>query len=187
LLASFALGQSCYRFMSKVIRVGQCELASGQSVAGAVVEWPDGVEKIERRQYFRCNISPNQPVEAALWPGGKTRRPTSPNGNRRVYRGRMVNASLGGVLIRLTRPDDPGLAFGDTIGLEFTLEPGSPLILLDANIRRYTKHHNGMIDVGVKFVGLDFSVIGRKTLTHLSQALARIERHNLRWRKFDVG
>ena len=127
-VANFALGQSFYRFTSTVIRLDQFELTGGQSVAGTLVEWPTEIEKVERRRNFRCDIPLSQPVEATLWPGGKNRKPASPKGRDRVFRGRMVNASLGGSLVRLSGPDDPKLAFGSTIGMEFTLEPGGPLL-----------------------------------------------------------
>lgn len=177
---AFPFNRSYYRFVSAAIQPGTYRLAGGEDVRGYLITRPNALQKIERRNFFRCDIPVSQPIQTVFWPGMPGNKPTESEENCRLRQGQLINLSLGGMLLRCNT-DQEIRALPDTnLAMELQLEPGGPLIRTLATIRRATALNDRIAELAVCFSGLETTAEGRKQLTYLSQTLAHMERRNIR-------
>lgn len=169
-----------FRFASAVVRAGEFQLAGG-STKGVMVTWPARLQRVQRRRHFRYEVPPNRPVTVRLWDGGLAWAEKALEEQvRPVYRGRLVDVSVGGSAVRLLPRQQPRWQSGDLVGMEFTLQPGDPPTRLEAIIRRISTPEGQPPEFGVQFFKLEESAEGRRTLDYLSHTLAEFERRTIR-------
>jgi len=178
LLVHFTWDQRRYRFATAVAQIGRLRLTGGAGVEGVLVTYPAAIQRLQRRANYRCLIPATQRVNVALWEGGQAARDMAQAGGEPMFRGQLVNLSVGGLCVHVYGRFDPRLAEDSLVGVEFALGPPPPL-LLDAVVRRSTVPANGGVDLGVKFVGLQQTPRGRAIQELLSTRLADVQRQSL--------
>jgi len=141
-----------------------------------VLAFPDKIEVIQRRSYFRVNIPESLNVKVLLWHRTGKRRETDPKHETATQlnnccQGRLMDISAGGAQVIVPNQNDAGKANfkkGQFISMRFTPLPYETPLILSAQIRNILPTADEKnASLGLQIVGLEASSEGRAVLTRL--------------------
>jgi len=149
---------------------------SKESGGVIVLAFPDKIEVIQRRSYFRVNIPESINVKVLLWHRTGKRRHADPKQETSgemndCCQGRLLDISAGGAQVVVPNQLDsgkPNFKKGQFISMRFTPLPYETPLVLSAQIRNVlptTDEKNASL--GLQIVGLEASSEGREVLTRL--------------------
>jgi len=150
--------------------------ANRQSGGKIILAFPDKIEVIQRRSYFRVNVPESLNVKVLLWHRTGKRRQADPKHDttdemNNCCQGRLMDISAGGAQVVVPNQNDTGKANfkkGQFISMRFTPLPYETPLILSAQIRNVlptTDEENSSL--GLQIVGLEASSEGREVLTRL--------------------
>lgn len=158
--------------------------ASGQGGA-IMVAFPDKVEAIQRRSYFRVNVPEEMQVKVVIW--HRTGRPQTSEEPQQYVCGHLMDLSAGGAQIAMPMADmlddaERGrLSYrkGQFIGLRFTPLPYEMPLVINAQIRTLIPTADeSSVCLGLQLVGLEASVEGRQTLARVADVVEKYHQMN---------
>lgn len=141
-----------------------------------VLAFPDKVEVIQRRNYFRVNVPESLKVKVLLWPRSGRKEQTDPKHDAAIEthnccQGRLMDISAGGAQIIIPSRNDAGQASfkkGQFVSMRFTPLPYETPLILNAQIRNILPTADEKnASLGLQFVGLEASPEGREILSRL--------------------
>jgi len=176
---AFRRGHKKCVFSSVVLARGSGRLRSGQLVESLALRWPERIEELQRRVFYRAPVPGNQRIPVTLWHGGATNRPAAGTDERCTYTGMLHDLSAGGLSMIVSKDQDPRSDGGDAVGLCFQPDPDGLSFVLDGLLRRATEMPDGTLILGIQFVGLDATEEGRQTLHSLVRIVTRYQRYEL--------
>ena len=152
-----------------------------------VLAFPDKIEVIQRRSYFRVSVPESLNVKVLLWHRSGKRGETDPKHDtasemHNCCQGRLMDISAGGAQIIVPNQDDAGKANfkkGQFISMRFTPLPYETPLVLSAQIRNALPTADGKsVSLGLQIVGLEASSEGRQVLTRLIGIVERYYQTN---------
>jgi len=161
-----------------------------------VLAFPDKIEVIQRRSYFRVKVPESLKVKILLWHRSGKRGKTDPkhdkaNEMHNCCQGRLMDISAGGVQIIVPNQNDTGKANfkkGQFISMRFTPLPYETPLVLSAQIRNVLPTaDNQYASLGLQIVGLEASSEGREILTRLIGIVERYYEINQSGTKQQAG
>jgi c-di-GMP-binding flagellar brake protein YcgR len=141
-----------------------------------VLAFPDKIEVIQRRSYFRVNVPESMNLKVLLWHRTGKRRHIDPKHETSgemndCCQGRLMDISAGGAQIIVPNQNDAGKANfkkGQFISMRFTPLPYETPLVLSAQIRNVLPTADEKnASLGLQIVGLEASSEGREVLTRL--------------------
>jgi c-di-GMP-binding flagellar brake protein YcgR len=186
LSVAFRRGHKKVIFAVPVLARGQTALNAELTVRSLTLLWPEQVQEMQRRAYYRASVPRNRSVRVEMWQGTIEDRERVQGGAWRSYKGELTDLSAGGVGVRVTKDQDPAFREGDPVALTFQVDSEGPRFVLDAVFRHSTKTPEGLMALGLQFVGLDATVEGRRTLHQLMHVVGRFQRYELRQAKLQA-
>ena len=151
-----------------------------------VVAYPDQIEAIQRRSYYRVRVPASLPVNVAVWHRLGNARPEGTG--HRCVQGRLVDLSAGGTQIAIPcgsqAPDSdnqprPDFKKGQYVGVRFTPLPYEEPLTFNAQIRNILPTADGSaLCMGLQLVGLEASREGRETLSRIAGIVDQYYRMN---------
>ncbi len=141
-----------------------------------VLAFPDKIEVIQRRSYFRVSVPESLNVKVLLWHRSGKRGETEPKHDtasemHNCCQGRLMDISAGGAQVIVPNQNDAGKANfkkGQFISMRFTPLPYETPLVLSAQIRNALPTADGKnASLGLQIVGLEASSEGRQVLTRL--------------------
>lgn len=147
-----------------------------QSGGKIVLAFPDKIEVIQRRSYFRVNVPESLNVKVLLW--HRTGRRGQPDSKQdttfemnNCCQGRLMDISAGGAQVVVSSQNDagkPSFKKGQFISMRFTPLPYETPLILSAQIRNILPTADEQnSSLGLQIVGLEASSEGREVLTRL--------------------
>lgn len=164
--------KKCLFTTSVVMRRRECIPDLGE-VETVVLRCPDRIREVQRRAYQRVTVPPEVFIAIKLWEGGA---PTSHEPSWPICSGRIGNASVGGVLVDVREDQNPRLTIGDLVGVEITVSPGKPPLIVEAQYRHSAVAASGRLGLGFQFVGLEHELPGRASLSELTGFVRGLQR-----------
>jgi PilZ domain-containing protein len=162
---SFRQGHRKYLFVTSVLNSTTVKI-NGKNEEALVLAWPEGLQQVQRRMYFRAHIPPEMTLNAKIWPSMPAidvAPKTTP-----IESGKLLNISAGGTQIELASSDI--LEMDKSYLMEIELPKPEEPVLVQAQARRveaipgFQSYHYGL-----QFLSLDHSPRGRETLLRLSR------------------
>jgi len=141
-----------------------------------VLAFPDKIEVIQRRSYFRVNVPESMKVKVLLWHrsgkhGAAERKHNTAGENQNCCQGRLMDISAGGAQVIVPNRNDAGKANfkkGQFISMRFTPLPYETPLVLSAQIRNVLPTADEKsASLGLQIVGLEASSEGREVLSRL--------------------
>jgi hypothetical protein len=114
---------------------------------------PEAMSRLERRQQLRLPLSGEPVRRATFWLGGPGAQPTGGDEARPYWSGRILDISLGGLLLRTARDATQFIDVGDIVGVQLVLGSEDETVTLAAQLRHH-QPDGEMNLVGFQFVGL---------------------------------
>jgi len=177
---AFRRGHKKCVFTSVVLGQEEYGPDEGTRAPALALRWPDSLQELQRRAYYRVSVPPHKTVTVELWQGGAACRKKAGTAAWPSYSGRLMDLSAGGMRLVLPPNRDPRLDVGDAVGLEFQPEPGGPAFLLNGIVRYVEPAPDGATAMGLQFVGLEATVENRKVLQQLLRVVNQYYRFELR-------
>ena len=156
------------------------KLSDGQAVAALQIPWPEELQEIQRRVYYRAEVPAGRRIEVAVWDGGILDRNQAELRDAPHHTGLLLDISGGGCRVSFEPSRDPQLQSGDTIGIRFQPDPRSEPIFLDAVFRHVEDNTRSNLALGFQFVGLETTSQGRQMLQALSRVVSTFLRIDAR-------
>lgn len=156
------------------------KLSDGQAVAALQIPWPEELQEIQRRVYYRAEVPAGRRIEVAVWDGGILDRNQAELRDAPHHTGLLLDISGGGCRVSFEPSRDPQLQSGDTIGIRFQPDPRSEPIFLDAVFRHVEDSTRSNLALGFQFVGLETTSQGRQMLQALSRVVSTFLRIDAR-------
>jgi hypothetical protein len=147
-----------------------------QSGGTIVLAFPDKIEVIQRRSYFRIDVPKSLNVKVLLWHRTGKRGQADPKRDttsemNNCCPGRLMDISAGGAQIVVPNQTDTGKASfkkGQFISMRFTPLPYETPLILSAQIRNVLPTADEQhVSLGLQIVGLEASSEGREVLSRL--------------------
>lgn len=162
---SFRRGHKKYLFVSGVVGQTQVEL-DGQQWDAYVLAWPEGLQQVQRRFYYRAAIPDDLDLAVRFWRAVPAidRRPTEPP----LTEGNLVDISVGGAQIKVADAEPLDLDSSYLIEIEMP-KPEAPVLVLGQARRLDPDETDHLIHCGMQFLSLDQSPRGRETLAMLAR------------------
>ena len=141
-----------------------------------VLAFPDKIEVIQRRSYFRVSIPESLNVKVLLWHRSGKRGAAEPKHNtagemHNCCQGRLMDISAGGAQVIVPNQNDAGKANfkkGQFVSMRFTPLPYETPLVLSAQVRNALPTADDQnASLGLQIVGLEASSEGREVLTRL--------------------
>lgn len=165
-------------FCSSVVR------GSGSGGRSCVVlGWPDHVQVLQRRMYYRMEVPADREVVAALVPRRHERFEERLLSEAEATVARVLNVSVGGCAVVVEGPPPAGWVLGGTFWCRLR-DGDRKLPVLEANWRHITAGEGGQVIVGFQFVGLEFAGAGSRAMRELVQLVGELARRAGRERPF---
>ena len=152
-----------------------------------VLAFPDKIEVIQRRSYFRVNVPESLNVKVLLWHRSGKRGAADPKHDtagemHNCCQGRLMDISAGGAQVIVPNQNDAGKANfkkGQFISMRFTPLPYETPLVLSAQIRNVLPTADEKnASLGLQIVGLEASLEGREVLTRLIGIVERYYQMN---------
>jgi len=162
---SFRKGNRKYLFVSAIIDCSQIQTNNGIEAA-YVLSWPEGIQQVQRRIFFRAAVPPEMPLSVRIWPS--VAAIDSVPSESPLDTGKLIDISAGGTQVELNSPDILGLDKSYLLEIELP-KPEAP-VLVQAQARRiqavaFTNQYR----YGMQFLSLDHSPRGQETLMRLAR------------------
>ncbi len=177
---SFRRGHKKCMCCVEVAKIIQFDLEDGVVVPAFEVPWPEKLQEMQRRMYFRAAVPAGRRIEVCLWEGGAMDRAADDLKATPHHSGMLQDISAGGCRVLVDAVRDPCLQEGDTVGLQFQPDPRSEPLLLDAMFRHSEPMSSSRISLGFQFVGLETTLEGRRMLQALSRVVSAFLRIDIR-------
>jgi c-di-GMP-binding flagellar brake protein YcgR len=161
-------------FATVVEAKGKYVVDSETSIAAVRYRWPQSLTELQRRAYVRTPIPGDTRICATLWHGGAGGKAAADDSSD-VMRGRLLDLSCGGALIRLSTTNPTPLE-NATLGMELELPDGRPPATTDVQYRGARYDESGAMCVAVQFVGLEMTLDGRVLLQRIAGSVQRWNR-----------
>jgi c-di-GMP-binding flagellar brake protein YcgR len=162
---SFRKGQRKYLFVSAIIDCTKVVI-DGSEVETYVLAWPEGLQQVQRRLYFRAAVPPDMKLSVNIWHSSPAVAgiPSTPP----IETGRLIDISAGGTQIEISSAST--LEMDKSYLLEIELPKPELAILAQAQARRVQAiPTNGTYSFGLQFLSLDHSPRGQETLLRLAR------------------
>lgn len=161
---SFRRGHRKYLFISAIIG-HETITVDGEKREAFVLAWPDGLQEMQRRHYFRAAVPADYELAVNTWmavPAIESRPKDNP-----LASGRLIDISAGGCQAEFET--DSAVKVGDSYLMEIELaKPEEPVLVL-AQARRMDTTDEGRLRYGMQFLSLDHSPRGRETMLRLAR------------------
>jgi len=180
---TFRHGHKKCMFSTALQRLADHDGGDGLTRSAVWVGWPDHVQQLQRRVYYRVPPPPGTTIHVRIRvqpgppPGQALDRSADPSADRapdRALQGVVENFSAGGMRVQTTSPGR--LAEGAAVVVSFALRNERPVFELDAVCRHSSETGPGPTAVGLQFVGLEASEKGRETLIALARVVTEFHR-----------
>ncbi|MHC4574665.1 MAG: flagellar brake protein [Planctomycetota bacterium] len=182
-------GYGKFIFETKVIALEPSrDWLSGGTI---IVDTPDRIEVIQRRNYFRVDVPNSLKVNVLLWHRRQQNGDFDGNGEvlaaeeesqappGRYWQGRLVDISAGGAQVGIDAAANEDFRVGQFVGLRFTPMPYETPLVFNAQIRNtLPTADGGSICLGLQIVGLEASSEGREVLARLCNIVERYYQMN---------
>lgn len=177
---SFRRGHKKYLFSGEVLSLLSAEMGSVTDVPALKITWPEVVQEMQRRLYFRANVPSGRRIDVRIWDGINIAAAPAELNGRPHHAGQLLDVSAGGCRVIMDGARNPHLESGDTVIVQFQPDPRTAPIRLDAMFRHVQELPLGKVALGLQFVGLEMSPNGRKTLQDLSRVVSAFLRFESR-------
>jgi c-di-GMP-binding flagellar brake protein YcgR len=131
-----------------------------------VLTWPEGVQQVQRRLYFRASIPIDMNLSVRIWPSVPAidTIPSVPP----IHSAKLLDISAGGCQAEMNIPD--ALVLEKSYLLEIELPKPEPSLLVQAQARRVQANvENDKFSYGLQFLSLDHTPRGQATLMKLAR------------------
>jgi hypothetical protein len=149
------------------------------------VAWPEAVDVLQRRAYYRTPLPESMNTHVVVWSGSREDCPPEPAQSRRCWYGRLLDISLGGLALTIPQEDSPAFACEQSVWTQFRTT-GDTCVTTEARVKHVDPRVDGMLLVGLQFVGLELGSSGRESMRQLldfTYALTRNHRPGQRFRQ----
>ncbi|MBN1347616.1 MAG: PilZ domain-containing protein [Phycisphaerae bacterium] len=143
-----------------------------------LLSWPEQIEQLQRRVYYRVEVPEDCPIVVQFWRGGVLPHMAIPPIDRPIVVGRVQDLSVGGMRVEIAQSDNPRLETDEMVGAEFAAEPGKQSIVLEACFRHIEPSGPKKLSLGFQFIGLEVAAEGPSLLSRLAHAVSRLQRVN---------
>ena len=142
------------------------------------LDFPDKVEKMQRRAYERQLVPSNLKVKCLFWHRGYL-DDSQENPLEQYWQGRLLNLSAGGAQISVDLNMKDSFSVGQLVGVQFTPMSYQRPLLLEAHVKYLMDQPDqGQFLVGVEFLGLESGAEGREVLHRLVKVINEYEKMN---------
>ncbi|MBI5117548.1 PilZ domain-containing protein [Candidatus Poribacteria bacterium] len=155
----FAVDKSRFFFDAQVQRKTLFALASHKKVPALEISYPNAIKSGQRRAYFRVPVPLGKPiaVEVGAISGMSdwlAQEPGTWNFPSHVhFEGRILNISVGGMLLSVNEGTKTIPRVGTKLGLRFSVAPDETPIMLKGIIRRKERRDSAKVDaIGIEFI-----------------------------------
>ncbi len=169
---SFRRGHKKCIFSTIVVMRRNEPAAAGVALDTLILRCPEQLQEMQRRAYERITCPPDRFIAVRLWEG----LGAGHDGSWPLCSGRVANVSMGGVQVDIRQDHNPRLSIGDRVGVEITVSPGRPPLMLDAQYRHCAISSPGRLGLGFQFLGLEHSQPNRATLAEISEFVKEMQR-----------
>jgi len=145
--------------------------------------WPEQIEQLQRRVYYRVPIPAASPIDVRIWSGGLSSPTQDPPATSKAVTGRLLDLSVGGMCVAIAQADDPRFRTNALVGAEFRPETGRSSIALEACFRHAQPLGRDRLSLGFQFIGLEVSSDGASLLARLACVVSRLQRDQEQWRR----
>ncbi len=169
---SFRHGSHKCVFATSVVDRLQLAGRHGKHRPALCVRWPDVMQELQRRLYYRTAVPRQVMIPVDLW-NLEDRAGTGAPG---PVRGRIVDVSAGGLSVTLA--PQAGDLFGRNTSLQcrFTTGGIEPPLELQARLRHRDTDAGGTVRLGLQFVGLDSTPEGQEVIRRIHQMTCRLQK-----------
>ncbi len=161
---SFRKGHKKYLFVSAILGQKEVEI-DGQMEPVYVLTWPEGLQEMQRRLYYRAAVPSQYDLKVKFYPAVAAIG-SVPEG-KPLAEGRLVDVSAGGALVDLSETTDVEPENGYLLEIEM-LRPEKPALVL-ARTRRMSDDNGGLCRCGMQFLSLDHTPRGHDTRMRLAR------------------
>jgi c-di-GMP-binding flagellar brake protein YcgR len=183
---SFTIEQGQFTFESAIIRKSTITLKNRRETAVLEIEYPNALKHSQRRDHFRVPIPIKQPIEVK----GETFAETDESDSRKLsmadtqktgrFKGKMMNISVGGILISLKNVADIPLDADTVVLIKFSLAEDETPLELKGIVRRIGEENaNAEQRVGIEFIDTEESFESRLAINRLYKYVAERQRQIL--------
>lgn len=176
---TFRRGHKKCMFATTVTGPVALEPTAGDAIECIELQWPEGLQELQRRVYFRATPLGRR-VNVRFWPGGVVGRADAERDGGTLMVGVLQDLSAGGMRIKTTDVAPDTFAEGDAVGCAFAPKPRGETLILDGTFRHCQVEDDGSASIGVQFVGLEASERGRETLAALARVVTDFQRGQAR-------
>lgn len=182
---SFRGGEQMVDFVAPLLRRDIAfRLSPSMTVDALLLGWPTEINLTQRRGSYRVKptldakisirvwrISPEWPYEAV---------PEEPD-----TKAELRDLSVGGmgIILKPTRGMDPTAEKGDRMRVELYVGEKPPMIVCGRMPHPPQKLPEAWLRVGMQFVGMDNTLVGRRTLAQIDMLVAELQRAEARRRR----
>lgn len=177
---SFRKGHKKCVFSSVIAKTGQVTLDNGMVADCLWLSWPDQLQQMQRRLFYRAEVPAHTTVTARFWEGTLHEKAQSEPENGMVFEGKLVDISAGGGRVRVPCGDTYGIQTDTSYVLTFQDESEGSYLQLNTLLRHAQDEPSlGTVSYGFQFVGLEQDPRGRQTLNRLGRMVSKYQRVNL--------
>ena len=173
---SFRRGHKKCIFSTIVVLRRNEPTGSGAALDTLILRCPEQMHELQRRAYERVICPPDRFIAVRLWEG----LGAGHDGSWPLCSGRVANVSVGGVQVDIRQDHNPRLSIGDRVGVEITVSPGRPPLMLDAQYRHCAISSPGRLGLGFQFLGLEHPQPERATLGEMAEFVKELQRSSRR-------
>jgi len=158
---------------STVVALRRSETTDGGgAIDTLILRCPAQMHELQRRAYQRVTCPHDRFIAVRLWEGPGAGHP----GCWPLCSGRVSNISVGGVQVDVRQDHNPRLSIGDRVGVEITVSPGSPALMLDAQYRHCAISAPGRLGLGFQFLGLEHDQPERASISQIADFVRDLQR-----------
>lgn len=176
--AAFKLKHHKYICMVTVAGPQTLALDDGSGIQVLAICWPNQMQRIQRRAFFRAQVPGSCLVRVSFWLGGREAEPDGTTPERPVFTGRVTNISAGGFELRTADSLPPIIEGGYLVGVRISFGPGGDGLFADARIRHIVPEDDQSV-VGLQFVGLEQTDEGRDAIRLIGTKSSEFQRLGL--------
>ncbi|MEN8127399.1 MAG: PilZ domain-containing protein [Planctomycetota bacterium] len=164
------LGHFKYLFDSTVQAIEQRNLSQR-----ILLNFPDKVERVERRAYHRHSVPADMTVKVMFWHRGYLDDlDEAPAEN--YWQGRLLNLSAGGARFEIEIEQKEHFKVGQILGIQFTPMSYQKPLLLESHVKYAEEQSdNKHFRIGVEFLGLESSPEDREILNRILETINQYE------------
>lgn len=162
---SFRKGNSKIMFISAIIDMKQTETENGLEKA-YVLSWPEGLQQMQRRLFFRAAIPENMNLQVKVWNSVPVvdKAPDTPP----IAIGKLTNISVGGAQVEID--EQYQLSLNKSYLLEIELPaPEKPLLVVSQTRRIEAIPGTSSYQYGMQFLSLDNTPAGQESMIRLAR------------------